>query len=518
MKKANYWAAEVAKEIIKERGKNLTIATGITPSGHIHIGNMREVLTADLVRRELEKLGAKVRFIYITDDFDRLRKLYPFLPKNFEKYIGWPLSKIPDPKGDRSKTYAQRFLEPFLKVLDNLGISYEKISATNMYARGFFTDKIKAVLKNKTKIKKILKDISGRKMPDDWFPFNPLCAKCGKIDEAKIIKEDLENNKVKYKCSCGKTGWADFSKGEGKLAWRVDWPARWSAIPVDVEPYGKEHATVGGSFDTGKAICEQIFKHKAPFGIPYDLLYLKGSQGKMSSSLGNVISAGELLEVVPPEILRYMFARINYSRELKFDPGMGLLQLIDEYTRLEQRYKEKNATSVENAIYEACQIRREGKSISAVPFRHLINTVQAAQGNIDEIKRILKNTGHQQALENNKLLTEQINRVKNWLEKYAPENIKFTVQEQIPKIQLSDKQKELLSILAKDLKNKGWQAENLHNHIYELGKQLGLKPKQTFEPIYLSILGKTSGPKAGWFINILDRDFIIDRFDSIAKH
>ncbi len=517
MKKTNYWAQDVAKKIIKERGKKLIIATGISPSGHIHIGNMREVLTADLIRRELERQGAKVEFIYIADDFDRLRKLYPFLPADFKKYIGWPLSAIPDPKGDKAKSYAQRFLDPFLEVLDDLGITYKMFSATKMYKQGFFTDRITIALKNNNEIKKILEDISQRKMPKDWLAYNPYCNKC-KTDNTKVIEQDLKNHRVKYECTCGNVGWSDYSHGEGKLAWRVDWPARWSKIPVDVEPYGKEHATVGGSYDTGKAICEKIFKSKAPFGIPYDLLYLKGSKGKMSSSLGNVISAQDMLKIVPAEILRYMFARVPYNRELKFDPGMELLQLVDEYARLEQKCKDGEANNAEKAIYEACQIKRNGKSVPEVPFKHLINTVQAAQGNEKEIKRILSSTDHKDALDDEKLLKEQIERVKNWLKNYAPENIKFSVQKELPKnIKLSNEQIKLLHLLADDIKNKDFDSEKLHNHIYESGKKLGLKPKQTFEAIYLVILGKSSGPKAGWFLNILDKDFVVKRFKEIKK-
>jgi len=514
---STYWATELAQKIIKDKGKKLTLATGISPSGHIHIGNMREVMTADLIRQELLKLGATVRFIYIEDNFERLRKLYPFLPKSFEKYIGWPLAHIPDPEGDPQKTYADRFIEPFFEVLGKLGINPEKLTAQHLYKEGFYTDCITIALRDKKKIIDILEQISGRTIPKDWSPYNPWCKKCGKIDDAKVTEVDLKNHKVKYICTCGETGWSDYSKGEGKLSWRVDWPARWSKIPVDVEPYGKEHATKGGSYDTGVAICKKIFHSEPPVGIGYDLIYLKGFKGKMSSSIGNVISAQEFLEIVPPEILRYMFAKTNYAKPIYFDPGMGLLQLVDEYNRLEQKYIEHKGKIDEAPIYEACQITRGGKSIAPVPFKHLVNTIQASNENIAEIKRILKNTGHEDALKDEPLLKEQVERAKNWLDKYAPDNIKFEVQEKTPKVSLSKDQKLLLKTLAIDLNTKDWDGEELHNHIYELGRKLGLKPKETFEPIYLSLIGKSSGPKAGWFVVILDKDFVINRFQEISK-
>lgn len=511
-----YWAKEIAKDIISKRGKKINLATGITPSGKIHIGNMREVMTAELIKKELDKLGAKTRLIYIADDFDRLRKLYPFLPKKFEKYIGWPLSNIPDPEGKCHGTYAEHFLAPFFSVLEELGINVEKFSATKMYQDGFYVKEIKTALQNKEEIKKILKSISGRTLPDDWSPYNPLCRNCGKIDEAKVIEEDLENNKVKYKCCCGHIDWSDFSKGEGKLSWRIDWPARWSKIPVTFEPYGKEHATLGGSYDTGKAICEKVFNSDAPYGVGYDLIYLKGFKGKMSSSLGNVISADEFLEVVPPEILRFLFAKTKYDKIINFDPGMGLLSLVDEYSRLEQKIVVGNADSDEKEVYEACQIKRFNKSISPIPFKHLVNAVLASQGKEEEIKRIISNSGHEKALEDNMLFLEQVNRVKKWIDRYAPENVKFSLLQKSPKIKLSLEQKKLIKKIIDKLTEKV-SGEDLHNFIYSEGKELGLKPNETFTPLYQSIIGKDHGPKAGWFLVILDRKFVIDRLNDIIK-
>lgn len=512
-----YWAKEIAKDIIKKKGKKLTMATGISPSGPIHIGNMREVLTAELIRTELKKLKANVKFVYIEDDFDRLRKLYPFLPKSFEKYIGWPLSKIPDPKGDSKKTYADRFIEPFFDALRKLNIKMDILSASKLYKEGFYTEKIKIALEKKYEIKQMLTQISGRTMPKNWSPYSPICQKCKKIDEAKVIDEKLSENKVKYRCKCGYVGWADFSKDEGKLAWRVDWPARWASIPIDVEPYGKEHATIGGSYDTGKAICEKIFNSKAPYGIGYDLIYLKGSKGKMSSSLGNVITANEFLEVVPPAILRYLFAKTSYNKPIYFDPGIGFLHLIDEFTKLEEKVIAKKASEYEKDIYFASKGDKEDKIFVTVPFKHLINAIQTSQGNSEEIIRLMKKTGFDEVIKKQEIFKQQVNKAKKWLEKFAPENIKFSILKNTPQINIDKKQKQLLKNIASFMQKEKYDAETLHNKIYEYGKQIGLTPKQTFEIIYLSIIGKPSGPKAGWFIILQDKDFVINRFLEIAK-
>jgi lysyl-tRNA synthetase class 1 len=513
-----FWAEELARKIIKEKGKKIVVATAITPSGDIHIGNMREVLTADFVVKELKKIGAKVRFVYIADDFDRLRKVYPFLPKNYIKYVGWPLVNIPDPVGKCHKSYAEHFISPFFAALDKLGINVEKLSAYKMYRSGFYTETVRTALEKKDEIKKILQDVSGRELPKDWSPFNPLCKACGKIDEAKVIKEDLEHNKVKYICSCGESDWADYSRGEGKLAWRIDWPARWSKIPVDVEPFGKEHATQGGSYDTGALIVKKVFKHDAPFPVPYDLLYLRGYVGgKMSSSLGNVISADDFLKVMPPEILRYMFARVKYNRHFYIDMKEDLLRLADEYNHLAEKVERNDASKEDKTIFDICQVKRKGKIVPSIPFKHLANTVQAAQNNTTEIKRILVRTGFKNSIKDDNFLGEQIKRANLWIEKYAPDNFRFTISKTTPKVELSNGQKQLLSQIASELSKKDFDAESLHNYIYESGKEIGLKPKETFEAVYLAILGKPSGPKAGWFLVLLDKNFIVERFKEISK-
>ena len=68
------------------------VATGITPSGPIHLGNMREVMTGDMIYKAILSKGGKAELVYIADDFDPLRKVYPFLPDEYQKYIGYPVS------------------------------------------------------------------------------------------------------------------------------------------------------------------------------------------------------------------------------------------------------------------------------------------------------------------------------------------------------------------------------------------------------------------------------------------
>ena len=115
-----HWADVLADELLKEDKKHV-LATGITPSGPIHIGNMREILTTDAVYRCLLAKGGDAELIYVADDFDHLRKVYPYLPKTYEKYVGMPISEIPCPCRNH-KSYADHYLISFLNALKEIGV------------------------------------------------------------------------------------------------------------------------------------------------------------------------------------------------------------------------------------------------------------------------------------------------------------------------------------------------------------------------------------------------------------
>ena len=194
-----HWADAKASRVPADRHQ--LIATGITPSGPIHLGNMREVMTGDMIYKALKSRGVDAELVYVADDFDPLRKVYPFLPDSYQKYIGWPVSDIPCPCGEH-KSYAEHFLEPFLSAIEELDIHPRIIRTSESYRSGMFTEQIKASLEHAEEIKGILERISGRKLEEGWTPYYPICEKCGIISRATILSHDPENHTVTYRCSC----------------------------------------------------------------------------------------------------------------------------------------------------------------------------------------------------------------------------------------------------------------------------------------------------------------------------
>ncbi|MDI3540116.1 MAG: lysyl-tRNA synthetase, class [Methanolobus sp.] len=523
-----HWADVVAEEVLA-RGKKHLVATGITPSGHIHIGNMREVVTADAAYRALLDKGAQAEFVYIADTYDPLRKVYPFLDESYAEHVGKPLSNVPCPCGKHT-SYSEHYLEPFLGALKRLGIRPTVYRADELYKQGVYTDAIKKALVKRNEIAAILKNVSGKTPAETWNPFNPICSTCGKINTTIVTGFDLNAETVDYNCSCGHSGTVPM-KGGGKLTWRVDWPARWKALGVTVEPYGKDHASKGGSYDTGVLIAKEVFGYDAPFPIVYEWIML-GNEGAMSSSSGVVVSIADMLKVVPPEVLRYLIIRTKPEKHIKFDPGQPLLTLVDEFERL---HSVDNPGSYEKRILELSHA--VGICHTDIPFKHMITIYQAAGGDFDKIMHIVKRAGYD--TKNEKCIKELADNVGNWLEMYAPAFAKFSVKDELPvqAASLSELQRAFLASFSKIISRQAeMSGEDYHNLVYsakdqdseltqEMAKLLDVSPDQVqadpkdlFKAVYTAVLGQQSGPKAGWFLSSLEKDFLVERFSEAANY
>ena len=199
---SKHWADEAA-ERVRDSGRPPVLSTGISPSGEIHVGNMREVLTADAVYRALRDLGVPSRFHYVCDNFDPLRRVYPFLDRaEYEPRIGRPISEIPCPCGAHP-SYADHFLEPFLESLRRLRVEVDVERADRMYKSGRMNACIVAALEGRDRIAEILKEETGREVDPAWSPFLPLCPACGRINASEVGGFSAARETVDYACACG---------------------------------------------------------------------------------------------------------------------------------------------------------------------------------------------------------------------------------------------------------------------------------------------------------------------------
>ncbi len=513
-----HWA-DVEAERIMERSAKPVISTGITPSGPIHVGNMREIITGYLLYRAAMDRGADARLIYSGDTMDPLRKVYPFLPANYEKYVGKSLSEIPCPCG-KHNSYAEHFLEPFLKSLETLGIKPEVLLSHESYRKGLFAEAVKIALDSREKIRTILEEVSGRELSDDWWPYSAKCEKCGGF-RTKILAYDYPY--VEYICECGHKGRADIRKGEGKLPWRVEWPAKWYAYGVTCEPFGKDHAAAGGSYDTGARIAREIYGIDPPHPVPYEWIELKG-KGAMSSSTGVAIAASDILDVVPPEVMLFYIARYKPTRHLEFDPGLGLMGIVDEYDRFERIYYGKESADVQDKeedwrrAYELSQSRgiREKMPVQ-VSYRHLVNVVQIAP-DFGGVLKVLRRTGEIDDLspEDERYLEERVGRVREWLRRFAPESVKFSITPALTG-EYTEEEKGFAGILSQKLSDCEWNGDEIHAAIRGSAEETGFPVKKAFKTLYRAFIGREKGPRLGYFLSTMERPFVLGRLKEILS-
>ncbi|MEW5804386.1 MAG: lysine--tRNA ligase [bacterium] len=513
-RKSQHWGDQIADQILNRpmpEDHVYRIVTGITPSGSIHIGNLREVATADVIYRILQERGKRAELLYIADDYDPLRKVYPFLnPQKYQHFIGHPLSEIPCPC-DHHASYAEHFLAPFLASLDQLKISVTVLRASELYKSGAYNEVIIKALEARDTISDILFRLTGKETDASWSPFVPICEKCGSMAQTAVTGWDSGKGLVRYTCrQCLNQGNMPV-QGHGKLTWRVDWPSRWCFLKVDIEPMGKDHGSKGGSYDTGQEISQKVFGRTPPFPIVYEWIRLEG-MGDMSSSKGNVVAIEDVLKVVPADVLRYLIIKAMPKQRINFDPVNQLLSVFDEVDNESAKYRDPRALELSRAS-DFVPI--------GVPFNHLINIVQIAGGDPSKVKAILQRGGYHIPDSSAGELEERCQYALNWLEHFAPKDYRFNVAETLPQSvqSLSQAQRNALGKLSRLLSDllKGTQeidisAEEIHRSFYEAAKEeKELSIKEVFQAFYTALIDKENGPRAGWFVKTAGVEFVRDR-------
>lgn len=519
-----HWIERIASELNEKDVQEHVIASGTSISGSIHIGNSCDIFIANAVTKALKKLGTKSKTIWIADDHDPLRKVpYP-LPDSYEKYLGIPYSQIPCPEGCCSN-FVEHFEKPLLNILEKFGIELEVYSGAEMYKEGIYDEYIRIALEKAPEIREIFNKFREHPLKDNWLPYNPICQDCGRVNTtyAYSYKDDI----LDYSCKCGHKGQIDIKSGHGKLTWRVEWAARWKIFGTTCEPFGKDHAASGGSYDVSKIISKEIYNYEAPYPIPYEWITLNGEA--MSKSHGVFFTPGQWLEIAEPETLNYFIFRSKPLKHQDFNPSMPFLDFIEQYDRVERIYYGAEEASSDKEkeklkkIYEASQIEISESMPFQPSYRFMTVVYQIAGFDLVKVFEILKNNSQLPKEMDGKTLNEidkndferlnrRLNQVKNWLELYAPEFVKFQVQEKLPRVEINDLQKDFLLKVAELLENGDYNPEELHNAMYTVIHDLDIKPQKAFQAIYKVMTGKKQGPRAASFVLSIDKDLVIKRF------
>jgi lysyl-tRNA synthetase class 1 len=475
------WAEKVAAEL--GQGPHVVV-TGISPSGNIH--NLREVLVGEAVANALRDRGEGVRFVFHADTIDPLRKIAPGIPESFEEFIGYSLSRVPDPEGCHA-SYAEHFLSPFEEVLREMEMDVEVLRSHELYENGVYTDVTREALDHTGELREILEEVTGRRIPEHWSPYLPRAAS-GKLTGHRILEHVPEEHKVVFEDEDGWEDAADYSRGEGKLGWRVELAARWKALGVTFEPFGKDHTSRGSSTDTADRMVREVFHYPVPGRYEYEWISIKG-KGPMSSSKGIVLLPKDLLRIMPPGVLRRMMLGRDPSRALELDLGEGFPRFMDEY--------------------------RTETEANPVPFNHSVTVAQTVGTDVYAAAEMLRRGGYDAAARDREKLARDLAYARNWAEEWAPEYMRLRLlsKEEAREAarDLDADQCEYLAVVADKLSPE-MDGDEVQDLLYSTAVERGLQPKRAFAAVYTVLLGRESGPKAGLFVAGLPIETARERF------
>ncbi|MFH2027537.1 MAG: lysine--tRNA ligase [Nanoarchaeota archaeon] len=528
-----FWADQLASKIINrekftysddiiKKPKLFTIKTSASLSGVLHIGRLSDTVRGSTVFQALKDAGVKSKLIWVAEDMDPFRKVPKGIHKSFEKYLGMPVTDVPDPD-DCCKSYAEHFKKKYFEVVDKfVPLKMDKFSMREEYKKGSFKKEIKHIIENADYLIKIQNKYRKEKL-EKWFPWKPICDNCGKI--ATTMVTDIVGDKVLYKCEdynfesttakgCGYSGENDPQKGNGKLLWKGEWAVGWKHWGIVAEGAGKEYQVPGSAYWINAEIVEKILKYPAPEPIFYEHIMIDNQ--KMSASLGNVVYPHEWLEVASPELLRFFYnKRLMKTRSFSWKDLPLFYDDLDYHARVyhgEDKVENEKELKHMKRLYEISVLNKDKPS--PITFAHATILAQIFE-NENDIVESLKKTGQYNKTYHNVIL-DRIRKAKVWVDKYAPEGDKFTIQNEVGiDLGLSDSQKNALHESAELLKQKNWDEKELFNEFYGVIKKNGLKPQEFFQAGYRVLLNKERGPKLAGFILTLGKERVIKLFENV---
>ncbi len=510
-----HWADIYADKIVREKGEKevYTCASGITPSGTVHIGNFREIISVDLVVRALRDKGHKVRFIYSWDDYDVFRKVPKNMnnPELLKTFLRKPITSVPDTNGQWAN-YAEANEKAVEALLPIVGIVPEYLHQAKRYQSGTYAQGMKRALEKKKEIVDILNAFRTESLGDDWFPISVFSGFTGK-DTTTILSWDGKW-KISYRDDeTLQEETVDLRETSiAKLPWRIDWPMRWAYEGVDFEPAGKDHHSEGGSFDTSKDIVH-LFGAEPPVSFQYDFISIKGRGGKISSSSGEVVSLPDVLEVYTPEVTRYLFAGTRPNTEFAISFDLDVLKIYEDYDSCERIYfgitevNEKRKAK-EQRIYELSQVEGIPSCASyQIPFRHLCNLLQVHSGDANAVITSLGDVLPEQV----ERLTQRCVCAYNWITTYSPEDFRWALtKDGDDLVSLSEVQKKGIKELEAAVERlDDFTEKELSEEIYRIANTLEINPPEFFSISYQILIAKEKGPKLAGFIKTIGKEKVL---------
>ncbi|MFE9436006.1 lysine--tRNA ligase [Streptomyces sp. NPDC006640] len=549
------WVSRFADEVIEESerrapGKPVVVASGLSPSGPIHLGNLREVMTPHLVADEVRRRGYTVRHLISWDDYDRYRKVpagIAGIDASWAEHIGKPLTSVPAPAGSAYPNWAEHFKAAMTEALADLGVEYDGISQTEQYTSGAYREQILFAMKHRGDIDAILEQYRTKKAPakkqqgqkpvdeaeleaaegsgaaaeDDgsstsgYYPYKPYCGQCG-TDLTTVTSYDDETTELTYTCTA-----CEFSEtvrlsefNRGKLVWKVDWPMRWAHEGVVFEPSGVDHSSPGSSFQVGGQIVG-LFGGKQPIGPMYAFVGISG-MAKMSSSKGGVPTASDALRIMEPQLLRWLYARRRPNQSFKIAFDQEIQRLYDEWDKLAGKVADGSVLPADAAAYS----RAVGTAAGELPrtprpmaYRTLASVADITAGAEDQTLRILSELDPENPLASLDEVRPRLDKAETWINTQVPAEERTVVRDE-PDVELitslDDQGRESLRLLLDGLE-RNWSLDGLTHLVYgvpkvqagfsadatakELPAEIKVAQRTFFARLYHLLVGRDTGPR-----------------------
>jgi lysyl-tRNA synthetase class 1 len=513
------WYDLMAKKVVeRERklGRNMgKIRTemGLGASGFPHIGSLGDAARSYAVTLALKNFGFNSEFVAYCDDKDGLRKVPVGLSKDLEKYLGFPVSSIPDPFGCH-ESYGKHMSSLLLESLDKCGIEYHYYSAKEVYEKGLLLNEMRTILSNAQKVGEIVKEEVGQERYTEVLPFFPVCTNCGRIYTTKAYKFEPKTDKVLYKCEgleirgrliegCGHKGETDITKGEGKLTWKGEFAARWKALDIRFEAYGKD---IADSVKINDRICREVLCFEPPSHAKYEMFLDKGGK-KISKSAGNVFTPQVWFHYGSPQsLLLLMLKRFVGTRTLDvadIPAYMNELDYLEEVYFGKKQVGEKEKVKF-RGLFEYCYVMKlPAKPSIHVPYNLMAFLVKMAPKEClnDYVTEKLQSYGYlqkSQALDAN--LKQRIEYALNWTRDF--EEIKET------EVPLTTEEKTAITELISKLETEN-DPDKIQNDIFNAAKNNGIAPGGFFKTLYKILMGAPQGPRLGPYVLAMGKQNVI---------
>jgi lysyl-tRNA synthetase class 1 len=521
-----FWADEIVRSMPREVAH--TVHDSKTPSGTVPISALRGPVITDAVFRAFTQNGLSVRFLYGIDDMDPMDAATMKLNEQLAPHMGKPLWSIPAPDGtgDYASYHASRYLATFA----GLGIVPETYRVRDIYREGRFDASIDLVLQRADRVREVYRSVANVKRPADWLPLQVICENCGRI--GTTYPRDYDGKTVAYEClvdraalgrddelvrwasGCGHTGRLSPFGGRAKLPYNVEWCAKWDVFNVTWEEAGKDLMTAGGARERSNALFRAVWEKEPPAGITHEFFNLGGK--KMSTSKGVGAAAHEIVEIYPAELVRFLMLRTPPQRHVDFDPsGLTLPRLMDDYDRAADAYIAEPSSELGH-VWALSQVRTQPEAIHfRVRFSIVADWLQIPS--IDLARKAEERNRAPLTEREQEDLSRRIALARVWLERWAPDEAKFSIQQKLPEAAgtLSPAQRSFLARAAEIVSANG-DAEGLQQKLYDVAREVGLVDgdkvsKDAFASIYLAFLGRPIGPRAAWLLATLPKEFVRER-------